>query len=645
VCGIVGVLAARDAAPPDRERVARAVAALRHRGPDGNGIFADGPLVFGHTRLSIIDVAGGAQPLGNEDGTIQTIFNGEIWNFHELRDTLERAGHTFRTRCDTEVLVHGYEEWGMRLAEHLDGMFAFALWDARAERLLLARDRVGKKPLYVSRTGSGLAFGSDARSVLLAAGLTPSVRRDALAEFLFQRYVGAPRSLFEGIDRLPPGHQAVYDRTTYFEEPYWELHPGETRPLEETSLRGLLRESVRARLQSDVPLGVLLSGGIDSSAVLGLMREAGAESIASFTIGFTNPVYDERPLARIAAVRNATEHHEVVVDEHRFHEPLARLAWFRDEPIAEPSEIPLLLLAEEAGRHVKVVLSGDGGDELYGGYPKYAVDRLVRLPMPGRIALLKLASRLSARRAAHRRIDRAVETLAIRDDVERWGSWFRSFSLTEVGTLLAPDLAATAADDAIARLRTVLEPYGYLDAGRRMLVGDFHTYLPDNMLLRSDKVLMGASVEGRMPLLDHHVVERVSDVSAADRIRRGTPKALLRAATSDLIPPEIQTAVKRGFTVPTAALLLDDPHSPLRVLLTSDRLADRGLIDKQALDLLVEGSHDVSNRPLKLFTIASLELWLRANVDRITETPPTSLEDLLDADELARLPAAALERV
>ncbi|HEY2777683.1 MAG TPA: asparagine synthase (glutamine-hydrolyzing) [Gaiellaceae bacterium] len=645
MCGIVGVLAARDAAPPDRERVARAVAALRHRGPDGNGIFADGPLVFGHTRLSIIDVAGGAQPLGNEDGTIQTIFNGEIWNFHELRDTLERAGHTFRTRCDTEVLVHGYEEWGMRLAEHLDGMFAFALWDARAERLLLARDRVGKKPLYVSRTGSGLAFGSDARSVLLAAGLTPSVRRDALAEFLFQRYVGAPRSLFEGIDRLPPGHQAVYDRTTYFEEPYWELHPGETRPLEETSLRGLLRESVRARLQSDVPLGVLLSGGIDSSAVLGLMREAGAESIASFTIGFTNPVYDERPLARIAAVRNATEHHEVVVDEHRFHEPLARLAWFRDEPIAEPSEIPLLLLAEEAGRHVKVVLSGDGGDELYGGYPKYAVDRLVRLPMPGRIALLKLASRLSARRAAHRRIDRAVETLAIRDDVERWGSWFRSFSLTEVGTLLAPDLAATAADDAIARLRTVLEPYGYLDAGRRMLVGDFHTYLPDNMLLRSDKVLMGASVEGRMPLLDHHVVERVSDVSAADRIRRGTPKALLRAATSDLIPPEIQTAVKRGFTVPTAALLLDDPHSPLRVLLTSDRLADRGLIDKQALDLLVEGSHDVSNRPLKLFTIASLELWLRANVDRITETPPTSLEDLLDADELARLPAAALERV
>jgi asparagine synthase (glutamine-hydrolysing) len=645
VCGIVGVLAARDAAPPDRERVARAVAALRHRGPDGNGIFADGPLVFGHTRLSIIDVAGGAQPLGNEDGTIQTIFNGEIWNFHELRDTLERAGHTFRTRCDTEVLVHGYEEWGMRLAEHLDGMFAFALWDARAERLLLARDRVGKKPLYVSRTGSGLAFGSDARSVLLAAGLTPSVRRDALAEFLFQRYVGAPRSLFEGIDRLPPGHQAVYDRTTYFEEPYWELHPGETRPLEETSLRGLLRESVRARLQSDVPLGVLLSGGIDSSAVLGLMREAGAESIASFTIGFTNPVYDERPLARIAAVRNATEHHEVVVDEHRFHEPLARLAWFRDEPIAEPSEIPLLLLAEEAGRHVKVVLSGDGGDELYGGYPKYAVDRLVRLPMPGRIALLKLASRLSARRAAHRRIDRAVETLAIRDDVERWGSWFRSFSLTEVGTLLAPDLAATAADDAIARLRAVLEPYGYLDAGRRMLVGDFHTYLPDNMLLRSDKVLMGASVEGRMPLLDHHVVERVSDVSAADRIRRGTPKALLRAATSDLIPPEIQTAVKRGFTVPTAALLLDDPHSPLRVLLTSDRLADRGLIDKQALDLLVEGSHDVSNRPLKLFTIASLELWLRANVDRITETPPTSLEDLLDADELARLPAAALERV
>lgn len=615
--------------------------ALHHRGPDGSGVFVDGPLGFGHTRLSIIDVAGGAQPLANEDESVQLVFNGEIWNFVALRTELERAGHRFRTRCDTEVIVHGYEEWGENVTRRLDGMFAFALWDAKAERLLLARDRVGKKPLYVARTEAGIAFGSDARAVLLASGGTPALRRDAVAEFMFQRYVGAPRSLFEGIDRLQPGHLAVYDRTTYASRPYWELRPGDEAPLEPGSLRELLRESVRARLMSDVPLGVLLSGGVDSSAVLGLMREAGADSIASFTIGFTNPVYDERPLARLAAERNGTEHHEVVVDEHRFHEPLARLAWYRDEPIAEPSEIPLLLLAEEVGRHVKVVLSGDGGDELYGGYPKYAADRLVRLPLPGRVALLQLAARLSGRTAAHRRIDRALATLAISDTTVRWASWFRSFSLPELQTILAPALARTAAEDAIAHLRHVLAPYEYLDAGRRMLVGDFHTYLPDNMLLRSDKVLMGASVEGRMPLLDYRVVERVSDVSASDRVRRTTPKALFRAATADLVPAEIQKAVKRGFTVPTAALLLDSPESTLRAVLASDRLADRGLLDPDALARLVAGGAGETNRELKLFTIASLELWLRVNVDQLTERPPESLADLLDADELRTVPAAA----
>jgi asparagine synthase (glutamine-hydrolysing) len=537
--------------------------------------------------------------------------------------------------------VHGYEEWGERLVEHLDGMFAFALWDARAERLFLARDRVGKKPLYIARTEAGIAFGSDARAVLLAIGRRPEVRRESIAEFLFQRYVGAPQSMFAGVERLPPGFLAIYDRRSYVERAYWELRPGEPRPLEPSALRELLRESVRDRLMSDVPLGVLLSGGVDSSAVLGLMREAGAGAVASFTIGFNNPIYDERPLARLTAERYGTDHYEVVVDETTFHEPLARLAWYRDEPIAEPSEIPLLLLAEEVRRHVKVVLTGDGGDELYGGYPKYAADRLVRLRLPGRVALLQLAARVSARSAAHRRIDRALETLAITDTVVRWGSWFRSFSLDELETILTPELARTAAVDAIAPLRDALEPYAELDAGRRMLLGDFHTYLPNNMLLRSDKVLMAASVEGRTPLLDHRVITRVSDVSAADRVRRGTPKKLFRAATADLVPQEIRSAVKRGFTVPTAALLLDTDDSPLRAILASDRLADRGLVEPVALRRLMDGGGEIPNRELKLFTVASLELWLRANVDRCTPSPPESLEDLLDPDERTRIRASA----
>jgi asparagine synthase (glutamine-hydrolysing) len=634
VCGIVGFLAAAGAAPPSRERVERAVRALRHRGPDGDGVHVDGPVALGHTRLSIIDVRGGSQPLANEDRTILTIYNGEIWNHEALRHELERRGHRFRTRCDTEVLVHGYEEWGDALPEHLDGMFAFAVWDATAQRLLLARDRVGKKPLYIARTPAGVAFGSDARSVLLAAGAEPQLRREAVGEFLFQRYVGAPRTLFEGVERLRPGHRASYDRRSYDESPYWSLRPGPTRTLEPGDLREAVRESVRARLMSDVPVGVLLSGGVDSAAVLGLMREAGASSIASFTIGFENPVFDERGLARLAATRHGTDHHEGVVDETRFHEPLGRLAWFRDEPIAEASEIPLLLLAEEAGRHVKVVLSGDGGDELYGGYPKYVADRLLRLPLPGRVRLLRLLATAAGRAPTHRRIDRALETLAVEDTVLRWASWFRSFSAPELRRLLAPELAEGAAG-AAEHLRALLAPYDGLDAGRKMLVGDFLTYLPDNMLLRSDKVLMGASVEGRTPLLDHHVVERVSDVSARERVRRRTPKALFRAATADLVPPEILSGVKRGFPVPVNTFLLDSPRSPLRAMLRSERLADRGLFDRDALAALADGAAGEANRELKLFTVASLELWLRANVDRVRDAPPGSLEELLEPEEFA----------
>lgn len=519
-------------------------------------------------------------------------------------------------------------------------MFAFAIWDRGAERLLLARDRVGKKPLYIARTSGGVAFGSDARAVMLAAGIRPELERDAVGEFLFQRYVGAPRTLFKGIERLRPGHRLTYDRHTYAESAYWSLQPGAEQPFAPTSLRTALVESVRERLMSDVPLGVLLSGGVDSTAVLGLMREAGADSIASFTIGFDNPLFDERGLARLAAGRYGTDHHEIVVDDERFHEPLGRLAWYRDEPIAEASEIPLLLLAEEAGRHVKVVLSGDGGDELYGGYPKYVAERLLRSPVPGKAALLRLAARLLGRSPSHRRIDRAIETLAVGDTELRWASWFRSFAPTELRRLLVDDLGASAARNAGSHLRAVLEPYDALDPGRKMLVGDFLTYLPDNMLLRSDKVLMGASVEGRMPLLDHHVVERVSDVSAGDRIKRRSPKALLREATADLVPEPIRSGVKRGFPVPIASFLLDNESSPLSAMLRSDRLADRGLFDRDALASLAAGSEAQSSRELKLFTVASLELWLRANVDELRDSPPESLEDLLEPEEIARPKAA-----
>jgi asparagine synthase (glutamine-hydrolysing) len=385
---------------------------------------------------------------------------------------------------------------------------------------------------------------------------------------------------------------------------------------------------------SDVPLGVLLSGGVDSAAVLGLMREAGANSLASFTIGFDDPLYDERDLARVAATRAETVHHELVVGAGDFFGALPRLSWYRDEPIAETSEIPLLLLAELAGRHVKVVLSGDGGDEIFGGYPKYRAERVLRA---GRLAplALRIAGNLRATRPSSRRWRRAVKTLSVADPTLRWASWFRSHSPEELHRLLAPALRADATPDRLAApLGDLLRPYEKVDPGRRMLLGDLLTYLPDNMLLRGDKVLMGASIEGRMPLLDYRVVELASRMPASRRTGLRTGKAVLRQAVGNLVPDELLHATKRGFPVPVARFLLADEDRTLEHLILSERALSRGLFERSELVALLEGQGlDPLERELRLFTIASLELWLRTNVDEVRLEAPRNFSELVGGDE------------
>ena len=539
MCGIVGLVRAGGVEAEDRDRVAAAVVALHHRGPDENGVHAEARCVLGYTRLSIVDPAHGSQPMRNEDDSVLAVFNGEIWNHLELRRRLEQHGHRFATRCDTEVLVHGYEEWGDRLPSHLNGMFAFAIWDGRRERLLLARDRLGKKPLYVTDTAAGLVFGSDVRSVILAGAIRPELEPERVPEFLFSRYIAGTRTLVRGVRRLEPGSLLVHDEGRSCERSYWSLDPGEPEPLDPQELRPLLREAVRLRLMGDVPIGVLLSGGVDSAAVLGLMREVGAEHVASFTIGFNDPVFDERPAARASAEAFETDHHEIAVGPDALIQALPRLAWYRDEPIAEPSEIPLLFLSELVGRHVKVVLSGDGADELFGGYPKYRAERLLRTGLiPGRLLSL-LAGRVAGR-TTHRRLDRAFETLAVQDEMLRWASWFRSFSPAELRELLSPELRGHAAEARLALpLAEALAPFADLDPGRRMLAGDLKTYLPHNMLLRGDKILMASSVEGRMPLLDRRVVERVSAAPSSVRAGLRSGKAILRDSVRDLVPESV----------------------------------------------------------------------------------------------------------
>jgi asparagine synthase (glutamine-hydrolysing) len=634
MCGLVGMVAADNAPPPSRTRLQLAVRALNHRGPDDAGFHLGSAVALGSTRLSIVDLELGAQPMRNEDGSVVVVYNGEIWNHESLRRELELVGHRFGTRADTEVLVHAYEQWGDEFVSRLHGMFAFALWDEHRERLVAGRDRLGKKPLYLARTPHGLAFGSDARAVILVAGMTPELDRDRLPQFLFQRYVNAPGTLFRGVEKLPPAHILVYDRRSTTRQRYWQLPAGPPESIHPGELRILLQHAVQERLMGDVPLGVLLSGGVDSSAVLSLANEVGAQGLSTFTVGFSDRLYDERPLARLAAQRFNTEHHELMVDARHFAEALPRLAWFRDEPIAEASEIPLLLLAEFAARHVKVVLTGDGGDELFGGYPKYRAERLLRAGGFVPKDALRIAVAMAARHRSHRQLERAAGTLAIKEQLVRWASWFRTFSPDELERLLLPPLRHHAAAESLCEpLREALAAYAGVDDGRRMLIGDLQTYLPDNMLARSDKVLMAASLEGRMPLLDQKLVERVNWVPASDRSGLRTPKGILRAAVADRVPEPIMRSPKRGFSVPVEQFVAEDPERPLEGLVLSERSLERGLFEPRELERLIRDRPRLGDRDRKLFLLASLELWLRANVDEVRLEPPEGLEDLL-ADPL-----------
>lgn len=641
MCGIVGFISARGVAAPDPSGLRDAVLGLAHRGPNELGTYEAEGVLLGNTRLSIIDIDGGSQPMRNEDGSVVVVYNGEIWNYRALRQELSESGHRFATRSDTEVLVHGYEEWGERLTDHLDGMFAFAIWDASRERLHLARDRLGKKPLYLLRTKQGLAFGSDARSLFLITGDQPEIAKDHVAEYVFQRYTGSPGTLFSRVDRLPPAHRAVYDRTDLQVSRYWRVEapaePAELGPLE---LRELLRAATARRLMSDVPIGVLLSGGLDSAAVVALAREAGADSLATFTVGFDDPVYDERPRARAAAAHFGTDHHELGVGREDFIAAWTRLAWYRDEPIAEASEVPLLLLSEFAGRHVRVALSGDGGDEIFGGYPKYRADALLRAG--GRVAALALRAALPilASRPTHRQLGRAARTVSIRDPLVRWVSWFRTAEPDVLDELLAAELAGDQPERLAQRLRETLEPFDGVDAGRRMLLGDLFTYLPDNMLLRSDKVLMAGSLEGRMPLLDLGVVGAATRASSTSRAALFRSKRVLHDAIAGIVPSELREGPKKGFPVPIQSFLVQNGGGLAQKLILSDRCLSRGLLDPDRTRKAVLDPRGRVSGSL-LFVLASLELWARANVDRVS-VRPQSAEDLLGEEEAHLSAAAAL---
>jgi asparagine synthase (glutamine-hydrolysing) len=610
MCGISGIWKGADLSA-DGQRISNMLETIVHRGPDGCGRLDRPGLAMGMRRLAIIDLAGGDQPIYNEDLSVGVVFNGEIYNFRELRTELERQGHRFGTRADTEVLVHAYEQWGDDMLHRLVGMFAFALWDERRRRLLVARDRFGKKPLYYSQHGDELVFGSEIKA-LLAAGVPVDVDDAALADYLALRYVPAPRTLFRGVRQLPAGHKLVAGEDGLEVERWWRLRyvPKLTCALTQAAddIEDLMRVAVERRLVSDVSLGCFLSGGLDSSTVLSFMAELSDEPVRTFSIGFDQGwAPDELPAARSTAQAFGTHHHETRLGQDEFLRLIPTAVWHRDEPLAEPSEIPLLALSRMASEHVTVVLSGEGGDELFGGYPKYRADAV--LSRTGGLARAILGERrlreLAGWHHLPRRARMAIEALATADPGERWPRWFGA------------DRQARLSSDGARPLESVLAGLDAdLDQLDTMLALDVESYLVDNLVVRGDKMMMAASIEGRMPLLDQDLAEYAAQMPTRLKASAWRNKIVIREIARRRLPKSVLARKKVGFAVPLASSFRGGMGDALARLALGPEARPDPLVDpdrvRRALALHRSGRYDLGK---ELWSLLTLDVWARLFLD------------------------------
>jgi len=600
MCGIAGVLHADAAHPAGAEIVRRMCDSLLHRGPDGEGTYVEGPVALGMRRLAIIDVAGGDQPLYNEDRSIVAFQNGEIYNYVELRQELETRGHTFRTRSDTEVLAHGYEQWGDELVQHLNGMWALAIWDSRRQRLLLSRDRLGIKPLHWHWDGTRLVYGSEIKA-LLAAGVPSVPNWEVLDAYVAFGFVPEPHSLYRGVNKLPPGHNLVVEKGQPPRlQRYWQVpvadesqsRRDEGRIIEEFT--ALLTDAVRLQMRSDVPFGAFLSGGLDSASIVTLMAAQSSSPVQTFTIGFDTPSYDERQLARLVAARCGTRHVERVVAPEDLEAGLDQLGVAFDEPFGDGSALASHVVAGLAREQVTVVLTGDGGDELLAGYTRYQGEKFSQayaaLPRFARQDLVPGVVQAVAALAPGRlrdRAQRAARVLAAANlDFESRISRKQSWSDPELrGALLAlppgevrpaREFVADAMRDCPAR-----------DAFHRLNWFDYNFMLPSQMLTKVDRMTMARSLEARVPFLDHRLVELMAPVSARVQLPGYTRKHVLRRALGPRLPLELLQAPKRGFNVPLREWFrAGDPVQLLQRRV--ERGALDGLVRRPALAAAVE---------------------------------------------------------
>jgi asparagine synthase (glutamine-hydrolysing) len=648
MCGLAGIIHFDPDWQVNLERLRSMRDVLSHRGPDGRGLFIDGQVGLAHRRLAIVDVsAAGEQPMTNEDGSVWIAFNGEIYNHASLRPGLEAKGHRYRSRCDTETIVHLYEEEGIRLVEQLHGMFAFAIWDKKQRRLLLARDRLGIKPLYYACTGNELVFASEIKSILTSGCVRPKFNEAVLPEFLSTRFVSGDETFFQGIHKLLPGHLLTWSADAGVRtKRYWQLPApapdgGElSMEAQARDLRARLEASVESHLMSDVPLGVFLSGGLDSSALAaitcGLRARATScaqsQPLQTFSVGFAEQEANELPYARTVAEAIRSEHRDVTVSPAEFFAALPHLVWHEDEPIAFPSSVPLYFVSRLARHHVKVVLTGEGADELFLGYNRYRVtmwnERL------GRAYWAATPQRLreQVRRMVHAlpsRLGRVGERTFLALDPGIRSLFLENFAVhTEQHQrqLLTRPEMLDSRDPYAVQLHCFESAEGnILD---RMSRTDLQTYLHE-LLMKQDQMSMAASIESRVPFLDDRLVEHVASLPSALKVRMWQTKAIFREAVRDIIPAEILTRRKMGFPVPLNQWLRRDFWPVIQEFVVGSRAMDRGLFDRAALVSMAE-DHQAgrARHGDRLWLLMNLEIWQRIFCEG--DDPATVMETLAD---------------
>jgi asparagine synthase (glutamine-hydrolysing) len=602
MCGIVGIVRF-DGRPVKAETVAQMTDRLVHRGPDDRGIWVDGPVGFGHRRLSIIDLAGSPQPMGSRDGRLHVTFNGEILNYRELRG---RLSYPFRTSGDTETLLAAFDRYGPSCVEHLSGQFAFAIHDGSEGSVWLFRDRLGILPLYYSLEGDQLVFASEIKALLPALPRRPEVDRRGLASYLAHRSVPAPGTLFAGIRKLRPGHRLHVTREGSARvERWWSIPEADTTrvippDVATTLVASALRASVEANLVADVPVGAYLSGGVDSSLIVALITElTPAEKVHTFSAGFADPEYDEVHHAARVSKHLGTIHHEVTVTTDDFERLWPRLTWHRDAPISEPADIAVFRLAELASQQVKVVLSGEGSDELFAGYPKYRFAGVTAwagfVPTPLRAALIDLVERRLPPRLRRARV--ALRALRGDDEAARLEGWFAPFTRSERVALLGSVDRRPGQD--IAR--------AHGDPVRRMLFADCHAWLADNLLERGDRMSMAASLELRPPFLSRRMVDLAFSLPSNVKLRYGVTKWVVKEVARSLLPRGIVDRPKAGFRVPIANWL----RSSMRdmALLSANSLATEVFERKVVRELLEAHESGLRDEAIRIWTLLCLEVW------------------------------------